>query len=53
MIKIEIERMVDTAASAQSIIDMFFLEHAYGTPAESYALSHRIVQLLADEGRLS
>jgi len=38
--------------SIRTVIDMFFLEHSYGTPAESIALAHRIVQQLIDEGNL-
>lgn len=44
----------DTAYSvvkaAQAIIDMYFLEHGYGTPAESNALAHRITNELINEG---
>ena len=38
--------------SIRAVTDMFFLEHGYGTPAESFALSHQIVQQLIDEGNL-
>jgi hypothetical protein len=47
-----VDDMLDTIRAVQVVVDMYFLEHAYGTPAESYALSCRIVQHLVDEGRL-
>lgn len=40
------------ADSIRTVIDMFFLEHGYGTPAESLSLAHQIVQQLIDEGNL-
>ena len=44
-----LQQIVD---SIRTVTDMFFLEKGYGTPAESYALAHRIVQQMVDEGNL-
>jgi len=38
--------------SIRTVTDMFFLEHGYGTPAESFSLAHQIVQQLIDAGNL-
>lgn len=36
--------------ATQTIIDMYFLEHGYGTPSESNSLAHRITNELINEG---
>ena len=44
------DNVYSVVKATQTIIDMYFLEHGYGTPAESNALAHRITNELLNEG---
>ena len=48
----EVADLLVIAADGSRLIEMFFLEHGYGTPSEANALSHQYVGYLESRGHL-